>query len=176
MAQARRPRHAGTAATAVDTAEGQDAAQDADRLPTLPRQHPQPATCQHAHAVVTGEPVAGTTGTAGSDRGPLEKDLQHRHLASGLPVRWGPPGGPSDSGATKTGALARSTGSFRCSRPCGVCVPEYQPAHRDLRSGREVRRIVGRLSSRGIPKGRRRPVRARSRRSAGPAGGCRRWP
>jgi hypothetical protein len=36
---------------------------------------------------VAGEPVAGTTGTAGSGRGPLEKDLHYRHLASGLPVR-----------------------------------------------------------------------------------------
>jgi hypothetical protein len=36
---------------------------------------------------VAGEPVAGTTGTAGSGRGPLEKDLTNRYLASGLPVR-----------------------------------------------------------------------------------------
>lgn len=72
----------------MDAADGQDAAQDADRLPTLPRQHPQPATCQHAHVAVTGEPVAGTTGTAGSDRGSLEKGLPNRYLASDLPVRW----------------------------------------------------------------------------------------
>jgi hypothetical protein len=64
-------------------------------VPTLPRQHPQPTTCHNAHVAVTGEPVAGTTGTAGSGRGPLEKDLHHRNLASGLPVRrlpwWGRP-------------------------------------------------------------------------------------
>jgi hypothetical protein len=59
----------------LDAANGQDAAQDADRLPTLPPRHPQPATCQHAYVVVTGEPVVGTIGTAGSGRGPLEKDL-----------------------------------------------------------------------------------------------------
>jgi len=41
-----------------------------------------------AHVLVTGEPVARKAGTAGSGRGPLEKDLQRtRHLASGLPVR-----------------------------------------------------------------------------------------
>jgi hypothetical protein len=42
------------------------------------------------HAMVAGEPVAGTTGMAGSGRGPLEKDLHYRHLANGLPVRWRP--------------------------------------------------------------------------------------
>jgi hypothetical protein len=84
--QARPPHHAGTAATTVDAADGQDAAQDADRLPALPRPRPQPATCQHAHVAVTGEPVAGTTGTAGSDRGSLEKGLPNRYLASDLPV------------------------------------------------------------------------------------------
>jgi hypothetical protein len=41
-----------------------------------------------AHVLVTGEPVARKAGTAGSGRGPLEKDLERtRHLASGLPVR-----------------------------------------------------------------------------------------
>jgi hypothetical protein len=38
-----------------------------------------------AHEKVAGEPVARKAGTAGSGRGPLEKDL-NRHLASGLPV------------------------------------------------------------------------------------------
>jgi hypothetical protein len=37
--------------------------------------------------VVTGEPVAGKSGTAGSDRWSLEKDLPNRNLASDLPVR-----------------------------------------------------------------------------------------
>jgi hypothetical protein len=37
------------------------------------------------HVAVTGEPVAGKSGTAGSGRGPLEKDPTG-HLASGLPV------------------------------------------------------------------------------------------
>lgn len=40
-----------------------------------------------AHGTVTGEPVARKAGTAGSGRGPLEKDLgRTRHLASGLPA------------------------------------------------------------------------------------------
>jgi hypothetical protein len=38
-----------------------------------------------AHEKVAGEPVARKAGTAGSGRGPLEKDL-NRHLAGGLPV------------------------------------------------------------------------------------------
>jgi hypothetical protein len=49
----------------------------------------QPAS-NRTHVAVTGEPVAGKSGTAGSGRGPLEKDPTG-HLASGLPVlrrRW----------------------------------------------------------------------------------------
>ncbi|MEV0262001.1 ATP-binding protein [Streptomyces sp. NPDC050617] len=38
------------------------------------------------HAAVTGEPVASKRCTAGSGRGPLEKELLSRNLASGLPV------------------------------------------------------------------------------------------
>jgi hypothetical protein len=39
------------------------------------------------NVMVAGEPVARKAGTAGSGRGPLEKDLEPtRHLVSGLPV------------------------------------------------------------------------------------------
>ncbi|WP_432092804.1 ATP-binding protein [Streptomyces sp. bgisy100] len=42
------------------------------------------------HAVVTGEPAASKGCTAGSGRGPLEKDPHSGNLASGLPVlRYG---------------------------------------------------------------------------------------
>jgi hypothetical protein len=68
--------------------DGQDATQDLDRVSVLPRQHPQPEPRQRTHVAVTGEPVAGRSGTAGSDRGSLEKDLPNRYLASDLPVRW----------------------------------------------------------------------------------------
>jgi hypothetical protein len=57
--ETRQPRTSRAATTGMGATDGEDAAQDPDRLPTLPRQHPQPATCQHAHVAVTGEPAAG---------------------------------------------------------------------------------------------------------------------
>jgi hypothetical protein len=43
--------------------------------------------CARCRVRIAGEPVARKAGTAGSGRGPLEKDLERtRHLASGPPV------------------------------------------------------------------------------------------
>lgn len=128
------------AATAVGATDGQDAAKDADRLPTLPRQHPQPATCQHAHVAVTGEPVAGTTGTAGSDRGPLEKDPTG-HLASGLPVRHRVSLGRStDSSYTASSPTCRFTLRWRDLRAWDVADGRSRHPHRD-------RFVIGRCGS-----------------------------
>src|SRR6266545_7252075 len=66
----------------VGEAHGTTATHDPRGLPSLPRPHPH-ATADRTHAVVTGEPDAGTTRPSGSVGGHAEKDpLNSRHLAA----------------------------------------------------------------------------------------------
>src|SRR5438046_10322950 len=85
---------------------------------------------QHAHVAVTGEPGAGTTGTAGSDRGSLEKGMPNRYLASDLPVRC---------------ARRRAAGSVPVVHDVedvAVRSPHEEPAHTPWLCGERVHDLV----------------------------------
>ena len=84
--QAGRPHLAGAAATPVGGPDGENAAQDAHCLRTLPPGHPRREAGRSLHVNIAGEPDAPKGARPVRTGGRPEKGLHHRYLAGGLPV------------------------------------------------------------------------------------------
>src|SRR6266545_3227073 len=101
----------------VGEAHGTTATHDPRGLPSLPRPHPH-ATADRTHAVVPGEPDAGTTRPSGSVGDHAGKDpLNSRHLPAWPPQRPGCwTAAPVCPGTTSRSATTPATAATAASR------------------------------------------------------------